>query len=151
MGHLPEMAHPQHAKKPMSTPKLISLPVAERIKASEPAPIKAIQPALIKASQPALIKADKPALVQSNFRHANPAAQAIDVTSEPGRVSIIPMQGPSGSKAANTIVRGEDCPVLHFYGCKGNPTKEEADVAFMGMFSDPSFYLAFTQSHLPSG
>ena len=36
MGHLPEMAKPDHAKKPMSTPKPISKPVAERIKQSEP-------------------------------------------------------------------------------------------------------------------
>ena len=73
MGHLPEMANPQHAKKPMSTPKPISKLVAERICASEPAELKAT-PARGKLSG----KVQEPAQVPFAPRHTLAAAQAID-------------------------------------------------------------------------
>jgi hypothetical protein len=64
MGHLPEMAHPQHAKKPMSTPKAISKPVAERFKMGE-----------------SKLTSNKPAPIQqTTFRSAGAAAQATDTT-----------------------------------------------------------------------
>ena len=64
MGHLPEMAHPQHAKKPMSTPKPISKPVAERFKMGE-----------------SKLTSNKPAPIQqTTFRSAGAAAQATDTT-----------------------------------------------------------------------
>jgi hypothetical protein len=66
MGHLPEMAHPQHAKKPMSTPKPISKPVAERFKMGE-----------------SKLTSNKPAPIQqTTFRSAGAAAQATDTTCE---------------------------------------------------------------------
>ena len=34
------------------------------------------------------------------------------------------------------VVQGADCPVCHFYMPKGNPTKEDADVALMAYYSE---------------
>jgi len=66
MGHLPEMAHPQHAKKPMSTPKPISKLVAEWFKMGE-----------------SKLTSNKPAPIQqTTFRSAGAAAQATDTTCE---------------------------------------------------------------------
>ena len=122
MGHLPERAHPQHAKKPMSTPKPISKPIAERISRSESTSTTTIRPVNY-----------KPTPIQSNLRHAAPAGQAINITTMIGRVPDVPLQGPSGSEEANTIVRDR---VLRYSSCKGNPTNQEADTALMGMFGD---------------
>ena len=123
MGHLPEMAHPQHAKKPMSTPKLISKPVAERIKRSESTSTTTTRPVN-----------HKPTLIQPTLRHANPVAQAIDIPCEPAQCLVILMQGPPGSDEANTTVQRENCLVYHYHSCMGNPTLEEANAACIGMF-----------------
>ena len=123
MGHLPEMAHPQHAKRPMSTPKPISKPVAERIKRSESTSTTTTRPVNYKSTP-----------IQPTLRHANLAAQAIDIPREPARCPVIRMQGPPGSDKANTVVRREDRPVYHYHSCKGNPTLEEANAACVGMF-----------------
>ena len=106
MGHLLEMANPQHAKKlmsTMSTPKLISKLVTQQIKASEPNNLKAIPP-----HRKLPDKVIEPAVTPSNFQHANPAAQAIDY------------------KPRNNSN----------YKPRGNISSEEADIAFMAYFSE---------------
>ena len=103
MGHLPEMASPQHAKKLMSTPKPITEPVAERIQASEPAELKAIPP----------------------------RGKLSDKEKEPAQVPYIPQHASAAANTIDVVVRGADRPLHHYYEPKGNPSKEEADMALM--------------------
>ena len=50
---------------------------------------------------------------------------------EPARVPYIPWQAPAAAKAVDVVVRGDDRPLHRYYESKGNPSKEEADIALM--------------------
>ena len=118
IGHLPEMAQPQHAKRPMSTPKTISKPVAQKILAGEPVQDKVTEPAR----------------VQHIPQHASAAAKAVDVivrgTVRPVHCYCQPQGNFDKEEAGRTLMAycGEEQAAdvmfkLPEEGCCGRPTE----------------------------